>query len=275
MAELKQRIALIDADSIVHIVCNKQFKAGNRTIAGNVTRAVQEFIDDILVNSNSSHYIVFVQGMNHKNYRKKLYPNYKAHRKSNEALDLWKEVAIEAMKPYNPVVLKTIESDDAVSIYANATKAPFIVVSADKDLNSIPGTHFNPFKRNVTREEQWFLVTPAQAELQKWAQIAAGDGTDASLDDTGIEGLGMGVKGKPGKAIKLLTELNSNMYRPRVAEEYMRIYGVADGLRRMALTYDVIHILDKPEKRFPESESILTVVPNKYVKPNNVLFGDV
>jgi len=274
MAELKQRIALIDADTIVHIVCNKQYKAGNRTIAGNVTRAVQEFIDEILINSNSSHYIIFVQGFNHKNYRKKLYPKYKAHRKPSDALDTWKEVAIEAMKPYNPVVLKTIESDDAVSIYANATEAPFIVVSADKDLNSIPGTHFNPFKRNVTREEQWFNVTQEQADLQKWAQIASGDGTDASLDDTGIEGLGMGAKGKPGKAHKLLHGINPNIYRARVAEEYMRVYGVAEGLRRMALTYDVIHILETPVDKLPESKEILTIAPIKYKKPTNILFGD-
>lgn len=269
---LKSRIVLIDADTIVVLVALEQWRAGNRTIGGSVTVRTQTFIDKVLADANSSHFIIFVQGENHDNYRKKLYPKYKEHRKPLEAVDHWKPVILNAMLKYNPVILKNLESDDAVSIYANATKNPYLIISADKDLNGIPGIHFNPFKRNATRDEQWYNVTEEQAEIQRWAQIAAGDGTDASLKDTGIDGIGMGTKGKPGKAHKMLANTPVPLYRAKIAEEYMAKYGVVEGLERMALTYKVIHIMEKPVDNLKESSEILTVVPTKYIKATDNLF---
>lgn len=271
---IKQRVALIDADSLVYLIAIRQYNAGNRTSKRSVVVSTRTFIESILTNANSSHYIIFVQGLGHSNYRKKEYPRYKEHRTPNEAVEHWKPTILTVLESYNTVVLKTIESDDAVNIYAKATKAPYIIVTNDKDLNGIPGIHFNPFQSGLSQEERWFNVTDGQATLQRWAQILAGDGTDASLEDTGIKGIGMGKKDKPGKAHKVLKGVLPSAYNAVVAKKYMDTYGVVKGLERMALTYRVIHILEEPREDLPESLDVLKVAPVKRVSNTEHLFND-
>lgn len=271
---IKQRVALIDADSLVYLIAIRQYEAGNRTMTNSVKVNTRTFMNNIIANANSSHYIVFVQGVDHQNYRKTEYPAYKKHRIPNAAVNHWKPTIIEALEEFNTVVLRNIESDDAVNIYSVATRAPYIIVTNDKDLNGIPGIHFNPFQGKLSAEERWTNVTEDQATLQRWAQILAGDGTDASLEDTGIEGIGMGKKGKPGKAQKMLQGVIPSAYNAVVAKAYMDKYGVVKGLERMALTYRVIHILEEPREDLPESLAVLRVTPKKHTNSTKGLFND-
>jgi len=256
---MKDRIAIIDADPLIHIVANVQYSAGNRAITGNVVEHAKRMLLNILSTADSTHYVIFYQMEGHKNYRNKFLPSYKQHRVSSEAIELFKPVIINFLENFPGTYgLMNIESDDAIAIYAKSLVKPYIIVENDKDMWCIPGIHFNPYKKGLTADLQWYNISDTTAELVKWSQILSGDGTDASLDDAGIKGLGAGKpdknnKWKPGKAMNMLMPLAPNMYRARVAEEYMSRFGVIEGLNRMALTYSLIHILDEPEKDIKES----------------------
>ena len=276
---MKNRVAVIDLDPLVHIVCNAQYSAGNRTNFKALKVQARAFINTVLTTADSTHYVMFVQGLNHDNYRKKALESYKGHRKPSDALDAFKRPLINYLATIEGVnVLTSIESDDASSIYAKAIKE-YIIIENDKDMWSIPGIHYNPYKKKLTQQTQWYSVSPDLAELVKWSQILSGDGTDAGLDVTGVKGLAAGKPDsaniwKPGKAMNMLLPLQPAMYRARVAEEYMKVYGISEGLRRMAITYDVIHILEDPEDALEESRTILNIKPTPYTKTVEGLFND-
>lgn len=281
---MKKRIAIIDCDPIIHIVSHVQYSAGNRDNVSATKLHARRFLNTILANSNSSHYIMFFQDSGFENFRIQLYTRYKEHRETPEAITLWKGAIIEVLKEFKAHPLHRIESDDAVSIYARATRAPYIVVENDKDMWQIPGIHFNPFKKGLTADKQWYMVKESTSDLVLWSQVIAGDGTDASLDDVGIKGLGAGKPDKSGvwkggKATSKIYGMKPEFYRAVAAETYMNTYGITEGLRRMALTYDVVYILRSPsdlpaDLEIDEAESILSLEPIKYEPYTSVAFDE-
>lgn len=268
----KNRVALVDLDPLVHLISHVQFKAGVRD-ASPALLHLKTFVNTMMANANSDKVIMFVQGIGHKNFRLKALPGYKGNRKEVEAITLFKPIIIEYLsKMENVTVLTELESDDALAIKAKFLREQgisYIVVENDKDLWCIPGTHYNPYKKGLTKDTQWFGVSPNLAELVKWSQILSGDGTDAGLDVTGVRGLAAGKPDmnnvwKPGKAMKILMPLTPAVYSGRVAKEYMDKYGVAEGLNRMAVTYSVIHILETPVDDIPESKTIEAIEAKPY-----------
>ena len=83
------------------------------------------------------------------------------------------------------------EADDLVGILATAIPN-CLIVSNDKDLNQIPGNHYDPQKNKL------FTVTVDEARKQKYMQWIHGDSVDGI---PGIPGIG------PRKAEKFLDSL--------------------------------------------------------------------
>lgn len=84
------------------------------------------------------------------------------------------------------------EADDQASILARQalrTNKKFVVASIDKDLDQIPGTHFD------YRQKVFYEVSEQQADRWFWIQVLAGDPTD---NIPGAWKIG------PGKAAKLI-----------------------------------------------------------------------
>ncbi len=103
-----------------------------------------------------------------KNFRKKIYPEYKGHRNRKKPCG-YKRVISGLKIEYDVIVMPQLEADDAMGIYATKLTGN-IIVSPDKDMRQIPG-------------KLWHLI-----------QTLAGDQTD-------------GYSGVPGIGVKRATTL--------------------------------------------------------------------
>lgn len=190
---MQKRIALIDLDTILFLVAYHQFKKlENRDNVEQVKAHIREFLSVVLVNTRADFFSAVYQGIGHSNYRKYFYPDYKSNRPPTpDFITVWRETIIEEFASLGATGLKVIESDDVVNMGYTVFKNSYetIIVSVDKDLNQIPGEHYN-----LKKHESYF-VTEHEALLSKYSQILMGDRTD---NIEGIPGIG------PKKAYKLL-----------------------------------------------------------------------
>jgi len=176
---------LIDADYIVYKCCaaceteidygedvifvtsnySDAYKAVTRDIS-NIKKQFGDFATPILFFSDSS------------NFRKKISPDYKGHRNRKKPCG-YKRVIRDLRINYEVIVMKTLEADDAMGIYATAHPGNTIV-SPDKDMRQIPGKLYNLTDTTyITPEEgaRWHLI-----------QTLAGDQTDGY---SGVPGIGV------------------------------------------------------------------------------------
>ena len=118
-----------------------------------------------------------------KNFRKKIYPDYKGHRNRKKPCG-YKRVINELTNRYEVIVMPWLEADDALGIYATAYP-DCILCSPDKDMRQIPGRLYD---MNET-------VTIDKAEGDKWhyIQTLAGDQTDGYA---GVPGYGVKTSAK-------------------------------------------------------------------------------
>lgn len=118
-----------------------------------------------------------------KNYRYDLYPNYKHNRKGTvkpQLFDKLREYLEESEVPrWSILEGEAIEADDLLGLLAEAGTTT--ICSFDKDLDTIPGEHYdwrNQFLYNVELED---------ADLFFWTQCLTGDPTDGY---PGVPGVG-------------------------------------------------------------------------------------
>ena len=138
------------------------------------------------------------------NYRFDIDPNYKGNRS-----DAPKPVHIQAIREYLVEELGAImnygqEADDAMGIAA--TQHGHGIATLDKDLDGVPGVHYNWKKRSV------YWVNPEAADQFFYKQMLTGDATD------NIQGL---FKRTGVKAMKKVVEPLEYMADP--AEMYAHV----------------------------------------------------
>ena len=186
------RIALVDADSIYfRAAMVNQNKKEIRTIINRTMKEIE--IEATGGGFADLHMLVAVKG--HGNFRKDLYPEYKAQRptlepKIREALAYGWNYMIEK---YDAKKADGMEADDLVSIWAAECRVnddDHVVVGIDKDLKQIPGNHYN----FVKKEHDY--VDDDTANYNLMLQCITGDTSD---NIPGIKGIG------PKKAAKILT----------------------------------------------------------------------
>ena len=79
------------------------------------------------------------------------------------------------IKKWGAKVIDGMEADDMCGIIATACQedgTPYVIAAVDKDLNSIPGMHYNYDKK------KFYNVSVYEAEHWFWVQALAGDSTD-------------------------------------------------------------------------------------------------
>lgn len=181
-------IAIIDADSIYFRVAYKTKKKNE--IRKNIDIMMKEiegqcFMPDVMK--------VAVKGRG--NFRKDIYPEYKANRKPLEQ-DMREALAYghqHMVNEWGAIEADGMEADDLVSIWAYEARAnedAYVVVGIDKDLKQIPGNHYN-----FVKKEHCF-IDDDEAHLLLMTQALTGDNSD---NIPGIKGVG------PVKAKKILS----------------------------------------------------------------------
>lgn len=136
----------------------------------------------------------FIAVKQNDNYRDDIYSEYKANRRKPEALSNPFVPLIRDRAVTQGLAIPAInrEADDLLSIWAYqaiASGDPYVIASIDKDLDCIPGTHYNPRKAIV------YEVSVVEANQFFYKQLLMGDPTD---NIPGIPGIG------PAKAASIL-----------------------------------------------------------------------
>ena len=118
-----------------------------------------------------------------KNFRKKIYPDYKGHRNRKKPCG-YKRVINELANRYEVIIMPWLEADDSLGVYATAYP-DCILCSPDKDMRQIPGRLYD---MNETH-------TIDKVEGDKWhfIQTLAGDQTDGYA---GVPGYGVKTAAK-------------------------------------------------------------------------------
>jgi DNA polymerase I len=183
------RTLLIDADIIAY-----QSSAANERKydwGEGVTSQVADFdaakqqaaeaIDGFAEQLKADHVIVCLSD-DLNNFREKVWPRYKQHRAGNERpqhlYDLKEWLASEFKTETRP----HLEADDVMGILSTEPhEGERIIVSIDKDMQTVPGMLFNPAKDTRVRH-----ITPKQAERFMLWQALTGDQTDGYPGCPGI-----------------------------------------------------------------------------------------
>lgn len=148
---------------------------------GFAIQALKTKLKGITKTLKSDNYTIYLTGKG--NYRDEVATilPYKGNRDPSH-----KPVHYEALRKYmidrlGAIVVEGYEADDAVSMAQYANIDNTIIVSIDKDLDMVPGWHYNPNKN----EKYW--VTEEEGIKFFYTQLLTGDRTDNIL---GIPGVG-------------------------------------------------------------------------------------
>lgn len=175
-------IALIDMDLVV-FRCAASAENDNFSIA--VYRA-EELLDTLLEKVGATEYKAYISSAT--NFRKEIYPEYKAHRKLEKPVHLLalKDYAFEFMNA--ELASEGLEADDMLGIeqtnYLLARESEddyySTICSLDKDLLQIPGKHYSwEIGTSKWSKPESYLV---QSELEGYRlfyeQAIKGDSTD-------------------------------------------------------------------------------------------------
>jgi len=142
------------------------------------------------------------------NFRKVILPSYKANRVKGKP-PTYVHTVEAVHERFTTRVVDGLEADDLLGILATTDKyADSIILTADKDLRTVPGRHFNPIK-----ETHPVVVSEAEGNHFWMLQSLMGDVTDGY---TGIPGVG--IK-KAEKLLGPVGQTEAGLWR-RVVEAY-------------------------------------------------------
>lgn len=150
------------------------------------------------------------------NFRKEIDPEYKSHR--GEKPLLHKQVRHVMEEQFGAKTAeKDYEADDEIADQAWRMRSEersddYIICSIDKDLDTVPGWHYNwPI---FNREGRIYFVEPKEAMHIYWISVLTGDAAD---NIPGLKGIG------PKKAEKFLVGCKTDMdYYEACKEAYLK-----------------------------------------------------
>ena len=201
-------VALIDADSIY-------FKAA---CVAKKDKDIEWYINSTMRSIDAACImpgLTYVAVKGFGNFRKDLYPEYKANRPPiEEELSSKLNYGFNYMlDKYDAVMADGMEADDLVSIWASEAREAelqYIVVGMDKDLLQIPGNHYN---FNTKKHE---FIDDDMANYNLMVQCLTGDSGD---NIPGIRGIG------PKKAQGILQGVPMDRRWDRVRAAYRKHSG--------------------------------------------------
>jgi putative phage exonuclease len=178
---------LIDADMFAFIACTgatheAEWESGISSYFADFEEVKAYFISrlDAAIETALAHHhytgdydIILCLSDPDSNFRRRILPTYKAHRRGQKPLCYWRLTAW--MKEEGNVYWRPhLEADDCIGILATSeeTKDRCIIISGDKDMNTLPGYHYD-FLRDEYRH-----ITEAEADRFFLMQTLTGDSAD-------------------------------------------------------------------------------------------------
>ena len=175
--------AILDGDIILYKAAHTADVEGIDTLEECIRHIVRSWVPE-----GCSEYILALSCPRSENFRKDFWPKYKSNRDSLHTPDCLYDCREYIIDSYDYYSEDRIEADDIMGIKAGTN----ICVTIDKDLRSVPGWHWNPYKENAPVK-----INKRNADRFFFKQWMMGDSTD------GIPGL---WKIGPKKADKMLDE---------------------------------------------------------------------
>ena len=176
---------------------------------GNTKAAVEKILDKFPERKYSMGYLT---GPGNFRFDVATIRPYKGNRDPNHKPKYYKEIKDYLIAQFDAIVVEGMEADDAIGIeqYKHPAKDT-VIVTIDKDLNMIPGWHYNP------RKEDLYDVSLDEADRFFLWQMLVGDSTD---NIPGINRIG------PKTADKILAEYpDTTALAAKVREMYAEQYG--------------------------------------------------
>lgn len=158
----------------------------------NCLQIVKTSIQNTLKVLKADDYRLYLSGR--RNFRDDIYGDYKANRDSATRPKYFRDIRDYLLGQWQGVVCDGIEADDALGIDGISLGDRAVIVAQDKDLDQIPGRHYN-----WTTGEA-YQVSAREGLTFFYEQLLSGDPTD---NIPGIEGIG------PVKAHKALVDCKS------------------------------------------------------------------
>lgn len=199
-------LVILDGDTVA-FACAASAEDAEEWVA---TSRAQQMIENILVANDSNNIEVWLSGKD--NFRYRVFPEYKANRIGAYRPKWEKAVKDYLTKQWNANWTVGIEADDMAGIRLSECLGNSILAGIDKDLNQIPGWHYNwelRRKGEVIRQARRYYITPEQGDRWFWMQLVMGDSTD---NIPGIKGIG------PKKAEAMFRNCESNQECYEVAK---------------------------------------------------------
>ncbi len=226
-------ICIVDLDSLVY---RSAFGAGDDAPVEHALYNAKRSVEAILDVCHPESFVMYLGGSNNFRYDLATIKPYKGNR------DQRKPVHFEAVRQYlvnnyGAEIIDNWEADDQCRMdawEASRNGLNYVISHVDKDLDVIPGWHYNPVKDKFKYVEEleglrWF-----------YRQMLMGDTSD---NIPGIDGLG------PKKSERLLGSCrDSREMESLVADEYKRQYG-NNWLKSMTEVGRLLWL-----KRYPEDE---------------------
>lgn len=151
---------------------------------------VNNSMEQILSQANANTFEAYLTGRG--NFRKKIYPEYKANRKDKTPPRWIQEARQILIDRWGAMVCEGYEADDGCGMAQDKEGRSSVICSIDKDLDQIPGLHFNWVKG------EYYEVSEIEGNRSLYRSTLVGDRADNII---GVAGLG------PVKAAKIIDHL--------------------------------------------------------------------
>ena len=204
-------IYLVDADTLCYACAAVTEGQGEELAKWETNTSVERLLQEV----EATEFQLYITGEG--NFRHKIYPEYKAQR-----LKVPKPTYLEVCKQHLINEWKAIksegcEADDLLGVAQCEYTTKDIescIISIDKDLDQIPGWHYNPGTKrggSYIKEPRRYFVSPMEGIRFFYYQLLVGDSAD---NIKGAKGIG------PIKARAILEGVNEESRLFELVQEY-------------------------------------------------------
>lgn len=143
--------------------------------------SVKSMLKNIVKKSGASDRLLYLTKGG--GFRKEIYPEYKMNRDETSKPIYYDLIREYMIKHWDAEVYDDLEADDAVAMdtlnfQETCGMNSVILASIDKDLNQVPGWHYNYQRELDLKSPALYFVTPEEGRKCFFRQMLTGDATD-------------------------------------------------------------------------------------------------